>query len=132
MLNPAESSQGSPSQAVPFDAARLDRLMDERRNDVEIATSKHNVQYLLGGHRSLLLDYMDATDVTRYLPVFVYARGGLDKAAYFGDRLEGFQRQVKPFWVPEQQTSASDTIDAIRQGIDYIRRAGFDTRRIAV
>ncbi|MEJ2375782.1 MAG: aminopeptidase P family N-terminal domain-containing protein, partial [Pseudolabrys sp.] len=38
------------SLAIPFDHARLDRLMDEAGIDVLLATSKHNVQYLLGGH----------------------------------------------------------------------------------
>jgi Xaa-Pro aminopeptidase len=33
--------------AIPFDSARLDRLMDEAGMDVLLATSKHNVQYLL-------------------------------------------------------------------------------------
>ena len=38
--------------------------MDEAGIDVVIATSKHNVQYLLGGHRADFFDYMDATGVT--------------------------------------------------------------------
>ena len=38
--------------SAPFDTARLDRLMEEAGVDVLLATSKHNVQYLLGGHRA--------------------------------------------------------------------------------
>jgi Xaa-Pro aminopeptidase len=34
--------------SIPFDADRLDRLMDEAGIDVLLVTSKHNVQYLLG------------------------------------------------------------------------------------
>ena len=45
---------------APFDTALLDRLMDEAGLDVLVATSKHNVQYLLGGHRSFFFDNMDA------------------------------------------------------------------------
>ncbi|HEY6832446.1 MAG TPA: aminopeptidase P family protein, partial [Pseudolabrys sp.] len=73
--------QTSRSLAIPFDHTRLDRLMDEAGIDVVIATSKHNVQYLLGGHRAHFFDYMDATGVTRYLPVFVYPKGQPEKAA---------------------------------------------------
>ena len=36
---------------LPFDAARLDALLEEAGIDVLIATSKHNIQYLLGGYR---------------------------------------------------------------------------------
>ena len=84
---------------LPFDASRLDRLMDEAGIDVLLATSKHNVQYLLGGHRAFFFDYMDAMGLSRYLPVVVYPKGKPDKAAYFGHRLENFQQQVKPLWV---------------------------------
>ncbi len=65
--------------------------MDAAGIDVVIATSKHNVQYLLGGHRANFFDYMDATGVTRYLPVLVYPKGKPEKAAYIGHRLEKFQ-----------------------------------------
>ena len=46
--------------AIPFDTKRLDRLMDDAGIDVLIANSKHNIHYLLGGHRSIFFDYMDA------------------------------------------------------------------------
>src|SRR5467141_4168672 len=97
--------QSSVAPKIPFDAVRLDRLMDEAGIDVLIATSKHNVQYLLGGHRAFFFDYMDAMGVSRYLPIFVYVKGATDKAAYFGHRLEGYQRQVKPFWVATAETA---------------------------
>ena len=52
--------------AAPFDTAQLDRLMDAAGIDVLFATSKPNVQYLLGGHRSFFFDTMDAIGITRY------------------------------------------------------------------
>jgi Xaa-Pro aminopeptidase len=115
---------------VPFAADRLDRLMDEAALDILVVTSKHNVQYLLGGHRALFFDYMDAMGVSRYLPVFVYVKGALDKAAYFGHRLEGYQKEVKPLWVANSQTSASGSVDAMEKAIDHIRRLGLRPRRI--
>ena len=49
--------------AAPFDTKRLDALMDNAGMDVLLATSKHNVQYLLGGHRAFFFDYMDAVGI---------------------------------------------------------------------
>src|SRR5215467_9055191 len=49
--------------AIPFDTKHLDRLMDEAGIDVLVANSKHNIQYLLGGHRSIFFDYMDAMGI---------------------------------------------------------------------
>jgi Xaa-Pro aminopeptidase len=119
-------------QAIPFDAKRLDHLMDEAGMDVLLATSKHNVQYLLGGHRSIFFDYMDAVGVSRYLPIVIYPKGAPDKAAYFGHRLEGFQREVKPFWTPEAQTNSSGTLDTMKRATDYLRKTGFANKRIGI
>ena len=83
----------SEALAIPFDAAKLDRLMEDAGLDVLIATSKHNVQYLSGGaERAIFFDYMDALGVSRYLPVVVYPKGAPEKAAYVGHRLETHQR----------------------------------------
>ena len=126
------NAQPSSGLAIPFDHRRLDRLMDEAGIDVVIATSKHNVQYLLGGHRANFFDYMDATGVTRYLPVLVYPKGAPEKAAYIGHRLEKFQREVKPMWTPETQTNTAGTVDAMQKAVDYIRKIGLKPKLIAV
>ena len=85
---------------VPFDQAKLDRLMDAAGIDVLLATSKHNVQYLLGGYRYIFFHAMEAIGHSRYLPVVVYAKGAPDKAAYVGNRMEGHEQQVHPVWTP--------------------------------
>src|SRR6476659_4760968 len=118
------------AQTIPFDTTRLDSLMEQAGIDVLLATSKHNVQYLLGGHRAFFFDYMDAMGLSRYLPVVIYPKGAPEKAAFIGHRLENHQREVKPFWTPEVQTSASGSLDAIKKVIDYLRRAAITTRRI--
>jgi Xaa-Pro aminopeptidase len=115
---------------LPFDAQRLDRLMDEAGIDVLLATSKHNVQYLLGGHRAFFFDYMDAMGLSRYLPVLVYAKGAPDKAAYFGHRLENFQRENNPFWVPVQQCNNSGSVDTMQRAVEHIKKAGIKTAGI--
>jgi Xaa-Pro aminopeptidase len=125
------NTQSAKGLAIPFDHARLDRLMDEAGIDVVLATSKHNVQYLLGGHRANFFDYMDASGVTRYLPVFVYPKGQPEKAAYIGHRLETFQHQNKPLWTPETQTNTAGSVDAMQKAVDYIRKTGIKTKRIA-
>jgi Xaa-Pro aminopeptidase len=117
--------------AIPFDHARLDRLMEEAGIDVVLATSKHNVQYLLGGHRANFFDYMDATGITRYLPVFIYPKGTPEKAAYIGHRLEKFQQQANPLWTPETQTTSNGSLDAMQKAVDYMRKAGMVPHRIA-
>src|SRR5215470_12510719 len=125
------NAQQSSGLAIPFDHQRLDKLMGAAGIDVVIATSKHNVQYLLGGHRASFFDYMDATGVTRYLPVLVYAKGAPEKAAYIGHRLEKFQREVKPMWTPETQTNTWGSVDAMQKAVNHLRKIGPKPKRIA-
>jgi len=125
------NAQPAKGLAIPFDHHRLDRLMDEAGIDVVVATSKHNVQYLLGGHRADFFDYMDATGITRYLPVLVYPKGAPEKAAYIGHRLEKFQREISPMWTPETQTNTWGTVDAVQKAVDHMRKIGLKPKRIA-
>jgi Xaa-Pro aminopeptidase len=127
MLTPATHSTTS---AVPFDRARLDRLMEEDGLDILLATSKHNVQYLLGGHRAHFFDYMDATGHTRYLPVLIYPKGSPEKAAYVGHRLEKWQIGLDPIWVPETNISSNGSIDAMQKAVEAIKKLGFKPKRI--
>jgi Xaa-Pro aminopeptidase len=130
MLTAAKRSDVAPD--APFDTDLLDRLMDAAGIDVLLATSKHNVQYLLGGHRSIFFDYMDAIGMSRYLPVFIYPKGTPERAGYVGYRLERYQREVKPFWVAEAQTNSSGCVDAMEKALDYVRRLDSKPRRIGV
>jgi Xaa-Pro aminopeptidase len=127
-----DSGQLTQTAAIPFDADLLDRLMEKAGIDVLVASSKHNVQYLLGGHRSLFFDYMDATGLSRYLPIVIYPKGGRDKAAYIGHRLEKFQTEVAPFWTSSTETTTNGSLDAIEKAVAYMRRAGISTRNIGV
>ncbi len=128
---PTATKEKPSAVKAPFDTARLDRLMEEARIDVILATSKHNVQYLMGGHRAMFFDYMDAMGISRYLPVFVYPKGAPEKAAYFGHRLEGHQKAVKPFWTTTGETSTGGSVDAIEKGIEHIRRLGLKPKHVA-
>jgi Xaa-Pro aminopeptidase len=60
---------------IPFDVNHLDKLLDAAGIDVLVATSKHNVQYLLGDYKFFFFEAMDAIGVSRYLPAVVYQKG---------------------------------------------------------
>src|SRR6202161_2119018 len=121
-----------PNSTAPFDTALLDRLMDEAGIDVLVATSKHNIQYLLGGHRAFFFESMDAMGLSRYLPVFVYQKGENQKAGFFGHRMENFQNEVKPFWVAEINAKSSGSVDVMEKAVDYARKIAPNAKRIGV
>ena len=120
------------SQTAPFDTARLDRLMDETGIDVLVATSKHNVQYLMGGHRAFFFESMDAMGLSRYLPVFVYAKSESQRAGFFGHRMEGFQNENNPFWAAEINTKSSGAVDVMEKAVEYLRKLVPGAKRIGI
>ncbi|RJG46877.1 Xaa-Pro peptidase family protein [Mesorhizobium sp. DCY119] len=117
---------------VPFDHAKLDGLMDEAGIDVLVATSKHNVQYLLGGYRFIFFSAMEAIGHSRYLPVLIYEKGKPDHAAYVGNRMEGGEHQNNPFWTPSVQTATWGSADAAKLAAEHLKKIGKDTARIGI
>ncbi|TPE49676.1 M24 family metallopeptidase [Amaricoccus solimangrovi] len=95
--NPVEDTSrlGKP----PFDTDRLDRLMEEAELDALLVTSKHSIQYLLGGYRFFFYDFMDAHGLSRYLPFFVYVKGRPLDSGYVGVPMERYEKQLGSFWV---------------------------------
>lgn len=117
---------------LPFDAARLDALLDAAGIDVVIVTSRHNIQYLLGGYRFFFFETMEAIGVTRYLPVLIYRKGRPDEAAYVGCDIEKHEQENGRFWTPHLDLGSVGSTDAMQRAVDHIRKLGPDIRRIAV
>jgi Xaa-Pro aminopeptidase len=117
---------------APFDTDHLDRLMEERGLDAILATSKHNVQYLLGGYRFFMFDYMDATGLSRYLPILVYPKGRPDLAAYIGNPNEDYEKELGRFWTSRLDLRARGSVDAMRFCLDHIAAAGLPATSIGI
>jgi Xaa-Pro aminopeptidase len=116
---------------LPFDAGRLDSLLDEAGIDVLVATSKHNVQYLLGGYRFFFFDTMDAIGTSRYLPALVYRRGKPEDAAYVGCAMETFEDELGRFWPSALDLKFTGSEAAMRQAVAHIKKLG-GVRRVGV
>ncbi len=118
--------------SLPFDNALLDRLLDEAGIDILIVTSKHNIQYLLGGYRFFFFDYMDAVALSRYLPILVYQKGRPENSAYFGAALENFEKLLGKFWTPVTKTVTWTSVDAIELAVEHIKKIGGPSSIIGV
>src|ERR1700753_324490 len=97
----------------PFDSARLDALLDEAGMDAVVISSKHNIQYLLGGYRFFFYDHFDAIGVSRYLPLLVYPKGDPAHAVYIGHPMERYEKELGKFWMPTIEASVRATFDAM-------------------
>jgi len=127
------SSAAATAKTIPFDTRLLDKLMDDAGLDVIVATSKHNVQYLLGGYRFFFFDTMEAMGVSRYLSAVVYRRGKPEDTAYIGCVMEGGERELGKFWTPKVElgsVGSQATMDNVAVHIAKlggVRRVGIET-----
>jgi len=128
--NPVEdtSKQGKP----PFDTARLDRLMDEAGLDALLVTTKHSIQYLLGGYRFFFYDYMDAHGLSRYLPFFVYVKGRPLDSGYVGAPMERYEKQLGTFWVTNLNFKHDASTGYAAAAADMLKELGGAHGRVGI
>ena len=126
------AADAKPGQDLPFDARHLDRLMDEAGLDVLVVTSKHNVQYLLGGYKFFFFESMDAIGTSRYLPVLIYRKGRPDQAGYVGCFMESFEKELGRFWMSSLSLGATGSAPAMREAAAHIKALGSGIRRVGV
>jgi Xaa-Pro aminopeptidase len=119
------------SPALPFNAAMLDRLMEDAGIDVLLVSSKHNIQYLFGGYRFFFFDHFDAIGVSRYLPLLIYPKGEPARAVYLGHGMEKYEEQLGKFWIREFEP-VSGSVGAMQAAVRHLRRIGPETMRIGV
>lgn len=116
----------------PFDAVRLDALMEEAQIDVVLVTTKFNIQYLLGGYKFFFFANADAVGVSRYLPILAYVRGGRESSFYVGAGNEGWGTDTWDLWIPEIFNVAWTSVHAAEVAAEQLRSRGLDRVTIAV
>ncbi len=84
-----------------LDLARLDETLAEAGIDVLLITSRHNVAYMLDGHRFHFFDGEDALGKGRYTPLLGYIPGHADQAFYLANLLENHQFELAPVWIED-------------------------------
>jgi Xaa-Pro aminopeptidase len=124
------SPQRTEHAIAPFDTQRLDHLMEEHGLDVVVATSKHNVQYLLGGYRFFFFDTMEAIGISRYLPAVVYRKGRPGDTVYVGCSMESFERDNGRLWPATLDLGTTGSEAAARQVVRHVLQLGPSVKRI--
>ena len=116
---------------APFDQAELDRLLDEAHVDVVVATSRHNVRYLLGSYSHFHRNF-DAIGADRYLPAVAYRRGEPDAAFAVGAAVDRAQHDLAPPWVPTVLDTAQSADETARLVAERLRALGLDRATVAI
>jgi len=120
------------STKLAFDSDRLDALLDAVGIDVIVASSKHNIQYLLGGYHFFFFDAHEAEGLSRYLPLFVYFKGRPERSVYVGHEMEIWERDNGAIPAPTIETASRSSGDAMRRAVARIKDHGGAKLRIGV
>ena len=117
---------------LPYSFSRIDELMEKAGIDILIATSKHNVRYLLGGYQFIFFSAMDAIGHSRYLPILIYVKGDPANSAYIANKMEGGENANHPFWVPNFYPVSWGSMDSITKAIDHLKTLGLTQGRLGI
>jgi len=117
---------------VPFDRDRLERRMQADGVDFVLATSPHNVSYLLGGYRSHFFSEMTAIGLSRHAAAVGYPCGQPEHAFYIGGPVEAAQQELEPLWVRDAVNAVWTTHRLGVAAADLIRGLRLDQATIAV
>jgi Xaa-Pro aminopeptidase len=133
VMNESRSIKSATAGAtsLPFDSARLDRLLDEAGIDAVVISSKHNIQYLFGGYRFFFFDHFDAIGVSRYLPLLVYVKGRPEQSTYIGQGMEAYEKELGKFWTDAFLASGTSEQSA-QLAVDHLKSLGSAVKRVGI
>jgi Xaa-Pro aminopeptidase len=123
---------GDAPGALPFDAPKLDSLLEESNIAGLLATSPHNVRYLLGGYRFFLYERLDPIGPSRYAPIVGYVAADSKAAFYVGAGNEDWGTDAVQLWVPSVLNAAWATTDSARIAAEQLRARGLGRERIGI
>lgn len=115
----------------PFDTEQLDALMEQAGIDVVLATSKHNVRYLLGDYSSFFAHF-DSIGMDRFLPAVGYPFSGSDRAFYIASEIDRWQQELAQPWVPTGILTCQSSRETARMAAELIDKLGLGRSTIAV
>ena len=119
------------TRTPPFDRAKLDDLLDAGSIDVVLATSRHNVRYLLGSYSHFHRNF-DAIGADRYLPAVGYRRGEPDDAFAVGAPVDRALHEVSPPWVPTLLDTAQSADETARVVAERLGASGLTHATVAI
>ena len=117
---------------LPYDGAKLDRLMEEAGVDLVLAFTRHNIRYLCGGYYYHFHERFQAIAEAQYTPLLGIPRGKPGEAFLVGGSGEFGQAKAEKLWVPEIIPTERHPAAAAREAAQAIRKRDLGRSTIAV
>ena len=117
---------------VPFDAAKLDRLMAEAGLGLVLASTRHNVRYLSGGYYYHFHANSTRMGRSQYLAFVGVPRSRVRETFFVGRAEERGQMEAESLWIAERIDAVRGTVSAAEGAVKALRRLGLTSGRIGV
>jgi Xaa-Pro aminopeptidase len=95
---------------TPFDSAKLRQLMEEAGVDLVLASSRHNVRYLIGGYVYHFHERFQRMGRSQYLAFVGIPRTRIEDAFYVGATGEEGELGVTPLWIERRNLKAGTAV----------------------
>lgn len=109
---------------VPFDAQKLNRLMDQAGLELVLACTRHNVRYLTGGYYYHFHANATRMGRTQYLPFVGVARKRMEEAFFVCRAEERGQIEAAVPWIFHRVNALRGTVPAAEGAIKTVRQLG--------
>ena len=117
---------------VPFDTAKLSRLLEAAEVDLLIANTRHNVRYLTGGYHYHFHANSQRMGRSQYIPFVGIPRRTIRDAFYIC-RQEEFSQMTDDFpWMSNRIAAIRGTLTTAAKLVETIETAGLGAGRIAM
>ncbi len=117
---------------VPFDAQKLNRLMDQAGLELVLACTRHNVRYLTGGYYYHFHANATRMGRTQYLPFVGVPRGRVEEAFFVCRAEERGQIEAAVPWISHRVDAVRGTVPAAEGVIKTVRQLGLAEGTIGV
>ncbi len=117
---------------VPFDAKKLNGLMEEAGLSLVLASTRHNVRYLTGGYYFHFYERFTRIGTSQYLSFVGLPHRRLEEAFYVGSPDEKGQIEVEGLWILNRRAASRGTVSAAKAAAGTIRKLGLGEATIGV
>lgn len=109
---------------IPFDATKLERLMENMDMALAVANTRHNVRYLSGGYYYHFHENSTRMGTSQYQPFVGILRGRLDSSFYVHRPDESGQMGLAKPWFPDMVPALRGTLTATEVLVRKIKALG--------
>jgi len=117
---------------VPFDAAKLDRLMEETDVSLVLASTRHNIRYLCGGYYYHFHSNYTRVGRSQYLSFVGIPAKRIGDSFYIARAEERGQMEAEGVWISVIVEAIRGTVTAAEGVMTMIKRLGLTRARIGV